>query len=40
MYVQNVLLSWILDKNELKSTIHYSKLYRVEEQFVLVEQGH
>ena len=29
--IQNVLLSWILDKNELKSTIHFSKLYRVRE---------
>ena len=30
--VQNVLLSWILDKNELKSAIiHFSKLYRVKE---------
>ena len=27
--VQNILLSWILDKNELKSTTHFSKLYRV-----------
>ena len=29
--VQNVLLSWILDKNEFKSTVHFSKLYRVKE---------
>ena len=26
--VQNVLLGWIIGKNELKSTIHFSKLYR------------
>ncbi|CAN0360393.1 unnamed protein product [Ascophyllum nodosum] len=26
--VQNVLLRWIIGKNELKSTIHFSKLYR------------
>ena len=26
--VQNVLLDWIIGKNELKSTIHFSKLYR------------
>ena len=26
--VQNVLLGWIIGKNELKSTINYSKLYR------------
>ena len=25
--VQKVLLSWILQKNELKSTMHLSKLY-------------
>ena len=25
--VQNVLLGWIIGKNELKSTIHFSKLY-------------
>ena len=25
--VQNVLLGWILDKNEMKSTLHFSKLY-------------
>ena len=25
--VQTVLLSWLLDKNELKSTMHFSKLY-------------
>ena len=37
--VQNVLPSWILDKNELKSTIHFGKLYRVNGQLVL-EQGH
>ena len=27
--VQNVLLGWIIHKNEMKSTIHFSKLYRV-----------
>ena len=27
--VQTDLLSWLLDKNKLKSTIHFSKLYRV-----------
>ena len=27
--VQNVLLGWIIDKNKMKSTIHFSKLYRV-----------
>ena len=26
--VQNVLLGWIIGKNELKSTIHFGKLYR------------
>ena len=26
--VQNVLLGWIIGKNELRSTIHFSKLYR------------
>ena len=26
--VQNVLLGWIIGKIELKSTIHFSKLYR------------
>ena len=25
--VQPVLLKWFLDKNELKSTIHFSELY-------------
>ena len=25
--VQNVLLGWIIDKNELRSTIHFSKVY-------------
>ena len=29
--VQNVLLGWIIHKNEMKSTIHFSKLYRVKE---------
>ena len=29
--VQAVLLSWYLDKNELKSTIDFSTLYRVKE---------
>ena len=28
---QTVLLSWFLDKNELKLSIHFSKLYRVKE---------
>ena len=28
--VQNILLSWFLDKNELKSTMYFNKLYRVE----------
>ena len=27
--VQNILLGWIIHKNEMKSTIHFSKLYRV-----------
>ncbi|CAM9712348.1 unnamed protein product [Ascophyllum nodosum] len=34
--VQNVLLGWIIDKNELRSTIHLSKINCT----VLVEQGH
>ena len=29
--VQTVVLIWFLDKNELKTTIHFSKLYRVKE---------
>ena len=29
--VQNVLLGWIIHKNEMKSAIHFSKLYRVKE---------
>ena len=37
--VQNVLLSWILDKNELKSIVHLSKLSS-KRTFTLVEQGH
>ena len=27
--VQKVLLGWIIHKNEMKSTIHFSELYRV-----------
>ena len=27
-YVQNVLLGWIIDKNEMKSVVHFSKLYK------------
>ena len=37
--IQNVLLSWILDKNELKSTVHFSKLSS-KRTSALVEQGH
>ena len=29
--VQNVLLGWIIHENEMKSTIHFSKLCRVKE---------